>query len=362
MKNLILVSLFGKFKAFVEANGKLEELEITNSDKNYASGSFYGPNGVTIHTDEIPYVHGKRTIDNISFCYGKPLIPIVDIGINLAKRMVKEIGGVYLITESQPSFGLDSFIKNDFKEVTGKDVYKGTTSFSGLAYSLGALYCYKHKKNCNIISPNHVFTIKYNSKLTYGEANGLFGITSDINSQDEEIHDEFVKRFSKYLDLYEEEKKIEILKGMFLGGYYSYIYEGLEDDIENRYQDRKYVVPFSEIKKFIEEVQIPTYKSKLDKNEIVYSINIPNFNKYFDEYNVKENFMMSQDDFILYAKMLVDFNNDISVKPFKYKEKDFVWFFGPSVFGRKTKEFQNKQIEFIEKGIKKNNKKNEDKA
>ena len=47
------------------------------------------------------------------------------------------------------------------------------------------------------------------------------------------------------------------------------------------------------------------------------------------------------------VKMLVDFNNDNSIKPFKLKNKDFIWIFGPSLFGRKSKEFQTKQIDFI---------------
>ena len=59
MKNLILVALFGKFKAFLECNGKFEEFNESKDSKCYSTVKFNGPDGVTILPDEIPYSKGN---------------------------------------------------------------------------------------------------------------------------------------------------------------------------------------------------------------------------------------------------------------------------------------------------------------
>jgi len=143
---------------------------------------------------------------------------------------------------------------------------------------------------------------------------------------------------------------------MYLAGFYGYIYENKEEDIVNIYQDRRITLPFREIKNFIDEVHMPHYKDFFNTNDVVYSIDIPVFKGLFKDINLEDNFIISQNDFILYAKMLLDFNNDVSIKAYRLKSSDFVCVFGKTIYGRKSSDFFDKQTKFVLKAIKDNRK------
>ena len=55
-------------------------------------------------------------------------------------------------------------------------------------------------------------------------------------------------------------------------------------------------------------------------------------------------------------KMLADFNNDLSIRPYKNIDKNFICVFNSSEYGRKSSEFFKKQCEFVEKAYKNNKK------
>ena len=52
--------------------------------------------------------------------------------------------------------------------------------------------------------------------------------------------------------------------------------------------------------------------------------------------------------------MLLDFNNDITIKPYRLRTKDFIRVFGKNIYGRKSKEFLDKQLSFVDKAVQNN--------
>ena len=357
MKSLILATSFGKFHAYLESNNKIEVYELDKnkiSDKKYSTVVFNGVNGIGLLPDEIPYSNGNRTLDDVSYSFGQPSIPMMDLGINLANSLGKEIGAVYFIAEKTNSTEYDAIIKSMFRKHAKRDIYKGTVGFVELIHSIGMVYSMKVRKSIQVLTPIFAYNNSINEKHHYLDSNLLFGIGLDSNFSSPKLLEEFNKRFSHYLDLFDEKKNLTILRGMYLAGFYGYLYENKEEDIENIYQDRRIKIPFSEIKSFMEEVHIPAYKELLNQDDVVFSIDIPRFNECFNEYNVNKEFIMSRKDFLLYAKMLLDFNNDITIKPYRLKSKDFICVFGKNIYGRKSKEFLDKQLSFVDKAVKNN--------
>ncbi|MBQ7641553.1 MAG: hypothetical protein IJS83_03710 [Acholeplasmatales bacterium] len=356
MKSLILVALFGKCRAYLEKNGKLEVYDENADSKCYSTIKFNGPNGINMLPDEIPYSKGNRTLDDISYTFGAPTIPYMDIGIRLAQKLGKEIDAVYFISEKTNSTEYDTHIKQMFKNECNRDIYKGTVGFMEIIHSIGMVYSIKEKKSIQILSPIIAYITTPDIKHKAIDSSIAPGIVLNENFCDAALLDEFKKMFSSYLTLFDEKKNLTILRGMYLAGFYGYIYENKEDDVENIYQDRRIKLPFKEIKRFIEEVHIPHYKKLFNANDVLYSVNIPKFKELFSDINLDDKFVVSQDDFILYAKMLLDFNNDISIKAYRLKSSDFICIFGKSIYGRKSSEFYDKQMKFVSKAIKDNRK------
>ena len=54
--------------------------------------------------------------------------------------------------------------------------------------------------------------------------------------------------------------------------------------------------------------------------------------------------------------MILDYNNDLSVKPYKVKDKELITLFGNPKYGRKSREFFEKQKKGIKLAIKKTKK------
>ena len=356
MKSLILVILFGKFKVYLESNGKLQELSGDIESKCYSTVKFSGPIGITTVSNEIPYSKGNRTLDDISYSFGNIAIPKIDLGISLAKRLDKKIDSVYFISERFNKKNEDAFIKDVFKKELKRDIYKGTVGLLDVLFSIGVIYTKKTKKSIQFLSPICALTIKPDSKHNSIDEDFEVGIVFAENYSDPKLLDVFKNKFSKYLTLFDEKKNLMILRGMYLAGFYGYIYEHKEEDVVNIYQDRKITLPFKEIKSFIDEVHIPHYKNLFNKNDVVYSINIPGFKELFMDLNLADRFIFSEEDFVLYAKMLQDFNNDISIKAYRLKKSDFICVFGKSSYGRKSSEFFDKQTKFVFKAIKDNKK------
>ena len=288
MKNLIISCLFGKLTVYLEEKGKIEILKNEGRETYYSTVSFNGPNGMKLLPDEIPYSNGNRTIDDISFSFGQPTFPIVSIALSMAKDNIDETSGVYIISESTNAYQFDQYLKDEFKKEVKKDIYRGTIGYAELVHSICCACTFKNV-SIQTISPNRMYMTLVDHKKELIIPVTHPGITLQKMINEDGVFDEFHNRFSKYLNLFDDEKNLVVLRGMFLAGYYGYIYENKKEDVVNIYQDRKIVVPFSEIKAFIDEVLIPYYKKMLNKDKVVYSFDIPVFNELFKEYDIDNN-------------------------------------------------------------------------
>ena len=152
MKTLILISLFGKFKCFIENNNKIEEYVIKKTKKYYSTVLLNGDKFIELAPDEIPYSKGNRTIFDIPISLGMPMIPMVELGIRLVNDLGKEIKNVFFIVDGGTIFEQDKIIKEIFIRQTKRDVYKGAISFAELVNNICFQYSLKSAKRIRILT------------------------------------------------------------------------------------------------------------------------------------------------------------------------------------------------------------------
>ena len=344
MKSLYVILIFGKYIIYIEENNKFNEIKYGEGKGNYSTVKTLGNDSFKVLNDEIPYINGNAQLDSgiVNFGYYRLFILNVIEDVYKKNKGIKEI---HMIFQNGVTFETNIHIKQALEKMLGVDIFKGSFGLEELLI-MTALITEKHKKTIQFAIPFFTQNTDYNTKMVHYEYSVVTG--SSYLAYDEEIKN----RFSKYMNIYDEEKNMLILKKMISGGIYEYLYEGKEDDIINIYQDRIFKIPFEEIKDFYLSIVIPKMKEALNINYPVYTINNKRFNELFSEYELIDKFFIEEKDILIYAKMLNDFNNDPSTAQFRAKHKRRIELFGNQAYGRKSLMFREKQMKFVKEKVK----------
>ncbi len=342
MKSLFIIIIYGRYKVLTYEKGVFSEFESGNGEGNFCATKVTGVQSWAILNDVIPYTNNTSEIENYAYIYGTKTGFLINMAISICSKD-KSIDSVYVLTTYMYKYKEYKLMKEALKQCVGKDLLKGLFGVEEV-FSVIGLISYVHKVDVQFALPYLAGYSDY-KKLSIDCSNGLILVDHT------EIDEILINKFSKYLNIYSKEKNYRIIKRMVLAGIYQFLYTDKTDDIVNIYQDRRIVIPFNEIVDYFKTDVVKNLKEHLDVNKPLYTVNNKAFNECFSEYNIVNHLFLSEDNILLYLKMLSDFNSDISLSSFKARYQDYAYFFGDSIYGRKSTKFKKEQEDFVKKNF-----------